>query len=103
MLNIKETDNDEDRWEEVGKGNKSTIMLTVYIYINFNENNFFNFLQNEHEFEESPITKIFGGKIRSSIKKYHSKTTTTIQPFFFIHLDIKVDFYNKNKLLFIIE
>jgi len=63
---------DDDGWELVGK-NQSTVILM------------------HDNFEESPITKIFGGKIRSTVKKRDAglKASANSQPFFCLHLDIE--------------
>jgi len=61
-----------EEWEEVGKKNKSSIVLTNDAYA------------------QSVISHTFGGKQRSSVRKQSqgSKPSVTIQPFYCLHLDI---------------
>eukprot|EP00026_Physarum_polycephalum_P002095 Phypoly_transcript_02099.p1 GENE.Phypoly_transcript_02099~~Phypoly_transcript_02099.p1 ORF type:complete len:934 (+),score=200.22 Phypoly_transcript_02099:155-2956(+) len=61
-----------DEWEEVGKKNKSSIVLTSDTY------------------PQSVISHMFGGKQRSSVRKQSqgSKPSVTIEPFYCLHLDI---------------
>jgi len=56
-------------WEEVGKKNKSSIIL-------------------QNEFKNSPVTNIFGGILRSIVRKKGLKSSVTLQPFHCLHLDI---------------
>lgn len=68
------SDNDNgkaEEWHEVSKRQKSSIILT-----------------DTERFMVSPLTKIFGGKLRSIVKKPFSKSSVTIQPFYCVHLDI---------------
>lgn len=64
---------DSGEWEQVGRKNKSAIILTK-----------------ESEIHTSPITDIFGGQLRSSVKKHGDKASVTIQPFYCLPLDIEV-------------
>ena len=41
------------------------------------------------KYEESPISQIFGSKIRSDVAKKNSKKSAVIQPYFSIPLDIE--------------
>eukprot|EP00743_Colponemidia_sp_Colp-15_P004483 GILK01004833.1.p1 GENE.GILK01004833.1~~GILK01004833.1.p1 ORF type:complete len:509 (-),score=83.29 GILK01004833.1:170-1660(-) len=66
-----ESTRDDDEWEEVGKKGRKSV-LNVH-----------------QEFSASPITKIFGGKLRSSFRKQGSKSSVTFQPFLTLHLDIR--------------
>jgi ubiquitin carboxyl-terminal hydrolase 10 len=68
---IANNDDDRDEWEEVGKKNKSTIVITK-----------------EDAFKESIITDIFGGKLRSVLRIKGQKSTSSIQPFYCIHLEV---------------
>eukprot|EP01122_Echinamoeba_exundans_P016780 TRINITY_DN8618_c0_g1_i1.p1 TRINITY_DN8618_c0_g1~~TRINITY_DN8618_c0_g1_i1.p1 ORF type:complete len:482 (+),score=102.96 TRINITY_DN8618_c0_g1_i1:73-1518(+) len=63
-----------DEWEEVGKKNKSAVVLTE-----------------KSSFPQSMITEIFGGELRSIVKKQGLKASASIQPFFCLHLDIRDD------------
>jgi ubiquitin carboxyl-terminal hydrolase 10 len=67
-----EPEGEEEDWQEVGKGNKTSIIVTK-----------------EETFASSPITSIFGGKLRISLKKHNTKSSVSIQPFFCLHLDIQ--------------
>ena len=40
--------------------------------------------------EESPISKMFGGKLQSTLYRYGMKETVTVEPFFSLQLDIQV-------------
>jgi len=64
-----------EEWEEVGKKNKSAIIVSK-----------------GESFAVSPITLIFGGKLRSIVRMHHqgAKPSVTIQPFYCLHLDIDV-------------
>lgn len=69
--------NGDEGWEEVGKKNKSAVVLTKDTYA------------------QSIISHTFGGKQRSSVRKHgqggqqgSSKASVTIQPFYCLHLDI---------------
>jgi hypothetical protein len=44
------------------------------------------------EGHESPISKIFGGKMRSSLKYQGGKLSATVEPFQSLQLDIQVCF-----------
>eukprot|EP01119_Soliformovum_irregulare_P010100 TRINITY_DN246_c0_g1_i2.p1 TRINITY_DN246_c0_g1~~TRINITY_DN246_c0_g1_i2.p1 ORF type:complete len:327 (+),score=123.62 TRINITY_DN246_c0_g1_i2:381-1361(+) len=59
-------------WLQVGKANKTAIVITK-----------------EEQFTESPITDIFGGVLRHSLKRSNSKASVSLQPFFALHLDIQ--------------
>jgi len=61
-----------EEWEQVGRKNKTSIILTK-----------------ENEFTASPISQIFGGQLRSSVKRQGGKASVTIQPFYCLHLDIE--------------
>jgi len=65
---IEESSSTEE-WEEVGKKNKSSIIL-------------------QNEFRKSPVTNIFGGMLRSIVRKKGLKSSVTLQPFHCLHLDI---------------
>lgn len=71
-LNSNDTDSG-DEWKQVGRKNKTSIILTK-----------------ENEFKASPISQIFGGQLRSSVKRQGGKASDTIQPFYCLHLDIEV-------------
>ena len=72
-----ELNNDDDEWEEVGKNNKKSQIR-------------------EFKQKETSISEIFGGKIRSSIKKRNSKPILSMEPFFNLHLPI--DNFNVNSI-----
>eukprot|EP01114_Cavostelium_apophysatum_P016378 TRINITY_DN4639_c0_g1_i2.p1 TRINITY_DN4639_c0_g1~~TRINITY_DN4639_c0_g1_i2.p1 ORF type:complete len:367 (+),score=84.01 TRINITY_DN4639_c0_g1_i2:345-1445(+) len=63
---------EDDEWQEVGKGNRSAVVITK-----------------GEDFAESPISQIFRGKLRSSVRKVNAKATLSVQPFFCLHLDIE--------------
>jgi ubiquitin C-terminal hydrolase len=62
---------ESDGWEEVGRKNTTSIILTKDTY------------------SPSPISHIFGGKLRSSVRKQGDKASVTIQPFYCLPLDIE--------------
>jgi len=68
------SEEDDGEWVEVGKANKTAVIVTK-----------------EKQFMESPITDIFGGVLRSSLKRPNSKASVSLQPFFTLHLDIRED------------
>ena len=41
-------------------------------------------------YSESPVSKIFGGKLQSSVTGQHKKESVTVQPFFSLQLDVQV-------------
>jgi len=47
----------------------------------------------EAEVKESPINKIFGGRIKSILKCPGAKNSATIEPYLSLQLDITVSFY----------
>ncbi|TPX40284.1 hypothetical protein SeMB42_g06063 [Synchytrium endobioticum] len=59
-------------WVEIGKGNKTLVTRRM-------------------EMAESPITKIFSGRMRSAIKAPGCRDSVTDEPFVFLHLDINPD------------
>lgn len=63
-------DHDEGCWQEVGKKNKAS-----------------NIREIKHD--ESPISKIFSGKLRSLFKKRSVMGSLTLQPFYSLHLPIE--------------
>eukprot|EP01134_Creolimax_fragrantissima_P005476 CFRG5476T1 len=68
-------------WEEVGKGKKKAIT-------------------HQSDFSISPVTRIFGGTIRSSLKRAGSKVSITSQPFHSLQLEIAHnDVHNLNDAL----
>jgi len=72
-ITISQTTNDTDEWEEVGKKNKSAVMITK-----------------EDTFDESKISELFSGKMRSIVNKKGQKSSASVQPFYCLHLDIEV-------------
>lgn len=62
----------EDEWEHVGPRNKTAITRQAH-------------------FVQTPITGIFGGRIRSVVYQQSSKDSATLQPFFTLQLDIQSD------------
>ncbi|KAJ7535792.1 hypothetical protein O6H91_12G046100 [Diphasiastrum complanatum] len=60
---------DEDEWETVGPKNRTAI-TRVYSY------------------QDSPLSEVFGGQIRSIVKSKGSKASATVQPFLLLHLEI---------------
>jgi ubiquitin carboxyl-terminal hydrolase 10 len=60
---------EDQQWEEVGKKNKTSKVR-------------------EFKQQDSSISQIFGGKMRSSIKKRSSKPVLSMEPFFTLHLPI---------------
>jgi len=71
--NGQEPEEESEEWEEVGKKNKSAIIVSK-----------------GESFAASPISLIFGGKLRSIVKRQGAKSSVTIQPFYCLHLDIDV-------------
>ena len=71
-LKAANTDDDSD-WLEVGPKNKTAVTRDVRI-----------------EGKESPISKIFGGRLRSVVKAQGLKASVTLQPFHSLQLDISV-------------
>lgn len=61
---------DEDEWEQVGPRNKTSITRRA-------------------QFSSSPLSKIFGGIMRSALHQHGSKESATLQPFFSLPLDIQ--------------
>ena len=61
---------EDEEWAEVGKKNKAAVVLTE-----------------RAAFPQSLITEIFGGELRSVVKKQGLKASASIQPFFCLHLD----------------
>ncbi len=73
-ITISQTTADEDdEWEEVGKKNKSAVVITK-----------------ADTFDESKISEMFSGKMRSIVNKKGQKSSASIQPFYCLHLDIEV-------------
>jgi ubiquitin carboxyl-terminal hydrolase 10 len=66
------THDEEDEWEEVGKKNKSAVVITK-----------------ADTFDESKISELFSGKMRSIVNKKGQKSSASIQPFYCLHLDIE--------------
>ncbi|CAO3674020.1 unnamed protein product [Umbelopsis ramanniana] len=66
------TVNDMDGWMEVGPKNRTSTVRTMEVL-------------------ESPISKIFGGKIRSILRCTGSKDSVTLEPFQSLPLDITPD------------
>ncbi|KAF0975339.1 hypothetical protein FDP41_005333 [Naegleria fowleri] len=65
--------NVEDKWQEVGKKNKSNVIR-------------------EHEMgDNSAISRIFCGKMKSFVQKQGEKGSAVVEPFFSLHLPIKDD------------
>ncbi|KAG6868798.1 hypothetical protein C0993_010094 [Termitomyces sp. T159_Od127] len=62
----------EDGWLEVGKRNRTVITRTIKAV-------------------ETPITRIFGGKVRSTLKSPNQKDSTTIEAWRALRLDIQTD------------
>ncbi|KAH0583414.1 hypothetical protein H2248_009043 [Termitomyces sp. 'cryptogamus'] len=62
----------EDGWLEVGKRNRMVITRTIKVV-------------------ETPITRIFGGKARSTLKSPGQKDSTTIEAWRALRLDIQTD------------
>ncbi|KAG6860253.1 hypothetical protein C0995_013703 [Termitomyces sp. Mi166 len=62
----------EDGWLEVGKRNRTVITRTIKAV-------------------ETPITRIFGGKVRSTLKSPGQKDSTTIEAWRALRLDIQTD------------
>mmetsp|Transcript_3505 Transcript_3505/g.13400 ORF Transcript_3505/g.13400 Transcript_3505/m.13400 type:complete len:600 (-) Transcript_3505:45-1844(-) len=60
---------EDDGWEEVGKGNKSSVVQEV-------------------SFTPSSISLLFSGTMRSMVRKRNQKASLTLQPFYCIHLPI---------------
>ncbi|TPX38052.1 hypothetical protein SmJEL517_g00063 [Synchytrium microbalum] len=68
----KEAMPESNDWTEVGKGNKTLVTRRT-------------------EISTSPITKIFVGRMRSTIRHPGSRDSVTDEPFMFLHLDINPD------------
>lgn len=68
------TDDDDDEWEHVGRGGKSSLKLNDTISL-----------------EESFISDIFRGEVSNIVKKKGLKSTITMEPFYCLHLDITSD------------
>ncbi|KAI9137417.1 hypothetical protein BKA69DRAFT_1098103 [Paraphysoderma sedebokerense] len=66
------TGNSAGDWIEVGPKNKVSVTRSI-------------------EIEESPISKIFGGKLRSVVKRSGCKDSVTVEPFQSLPLDITPD------------
>jgi len=64
--------NDEGEWQEVGENNKANVVQEV-------------------RHEESPISDLFAGKMRSVIRKRSSVGSLILQPFYSLHLPIDND------------
>ncbi|KAG6875966.1 hypothetical protein C0992_001648 [Termitomyces sp. T32_za158] len=62
----------EDGWLEVGKRNRTVITRTIKAV-------------------DTPITRIFGGKVRSTLKSPSQKDSTTIEAWRALRLDIQTD------------
>ncbi len=76
-------------WEQVGPKNKSAITREVcvchmWVCVMWPP----PLLQTT--FQTSPITKLFGGELRSSVHRHKAKESATLQPFFSLQLDIQV-------------
>ncbi|XP_794239.4 ubiquitin carboxyl-terminal hydrolase 10 isoform X1 [Strongylocentrotus purpuratus] len=65
-----EEGSDDDEWEQVGPRNKTSITRKA-------------------QFSSSPLSKIFGGIMRSALHQHGSKESATLQPFFSLQLDIQ--------------
>jgi len=83
-----------EEWEEVGKKNKTAIVLTVRIHNLLHLAHAFpnrgDIVQERSVFKESLITDIFGGEMRSVVRKKGLKSSASLEPFFCIHLDVLV-------------
>ncbi|XP_041454868.1 ubiquitin carboxyl-terminal hydrolase 10-like [Lytechinus variegatus] len=76
-----EGSDDDDEWEQVGPRNKSSITRKA-------------------QFSSSPLSKIFGGIMRSALHQHGSKESATLQPFFSLQLDIQSpDIWNLKEAL----
>ncbi|KAL0480272.1 ubiquitin carboxyl-terminal hydrolase [Acrasis kona] len=66
------TNTQDDSWQEVGTKGKASIV-------------------HEIKYEESPISKLFSGRMRSLVKKRNVRASLTLQPFYSLHLPIQED------------
>lgn len=66
---------DNNNWEQVGPKNKSVITRHATV-------------------DQSPIMDLFGGVIRSAVRKSGEKDSATLQPFFTLQLDIQPESVN---------
>lgn len=75
-------------WLEVGKRNRTAVTRTVRFH------HFTSVLKPKHRHQvktaESPITRIFGGKFRSTLRVPHQKESVVFEDWRSLRLDIQV-------------
>eukprot|EP00003_Mantamonas_plastica_P021155 TRINITY_DN341_c0_g1_i4.p1 TRINITY_DN341_c0_g1~~TRINITY_DN341_c0_g1_i4.p1 ORF type:complete len:590 (-),score=196.53 TRINITY_DN341_c0_g1_i4:2051-3820(-) len=74
-----EDDDDGDEWLVVGKNNEKTVHVSE---------------KREEGYVTTGISKIFGGKLRSVVRKQGERSSTSTQPFYCLPLDIDDDNIN---------
>lgn len=73
---------------EVGKKNKAVTTRTVSILV-LHVYRVMDSLRSQSRSTESPITRIFGGKFRSSLRSPHQRESVTIEDWRSLQLDIQ--------------
>lgn len=76
-------------WLEVGPKNKTSSLQTVIGYNAIFQTLCSSILTVQTGFEESPISKIFGGKMRSILRCPGAKDSVNLEPFQSLPLDIQ--------------
>ena len=84
-----------DGWLEVGKRNRAanTRSVSIDMSIGFHCADYRDLDQTKST--ESPITKIFGGKFRSTLKAPHQRDSVTLEDWRSLRLDIQVYFLTR--------
>ena len=80
----------EDGWLEVGKKNRSVVTRTVSLLKVNNERTKVLIFRPQVKSSESPITRIFGGRFRSTLKAPHQRDSVTVEDWRALRLDIQV-------------
>lgn len=75
-------------WLEVGKRNKSVVTRSVSVFLPPVCRDTECFVQTKSA--ESPITRLFGGKFRSTLRAPHQRDSVTVEDWRSLRLDISV-------------
>lgn len=80
----------DDGWLEVGKKNKAVATRTVsFIFPGWFVAHLVDAIRCQAKSTESPITRIFGGKFRSTLRAPHQRESVTIEDWRSLQLDIQ--------------
>jgi len=81
----------EDGWMEVGKRNKMLVTRTVGFGLGFGASTVAHATDCQQvKSNESPITRIFGGKFRSTLRAPHQRDSVMVEDWRALQLDIQV-------------